>query len=626
MIKRKLLRAAIYCRVSTQKYSQDESIESQQVDGRKAAEELGCTEVKVFVDRKSGTTVGRKGYQQMFTMMEQGLFDVIVVKDLDRLNRNTLDWYLFLKEAQTHDVKIYFYLQRKFYDVTDKIIVGVKALLAEEYSNNLSLKSNDAHRRRQAQGGSAIFTNNVWGYKTIFNEDGTKKLVVDEEEATMVRLIFQYIIEGKGVHLISKELYTLGYKNHNGNVIGRSVILAIVRNPKVTGDIIVNKTHYNFETKKTIKNPQNEWIYLENIVPAIIDRDTFNKANELLDKRAARYENGHRGGIYKGKYELSKKIICGDCGASYRRSTRKTENGMVYDWFCSTYSNLGRKTVNKYKIKTSNKVGNIDGCDNIRIKENIIVEILGKIAHDYFSGSPEKNIISKALDLLKKALENLTDDMNIDTEKDDIKKQLNDIVKKENLLLEKLLDEVITDVLYKLKQEQLTNQKEELESRLSELENTSIDREQINKRMMTIQRELENGGMKKITIDILLTYIKQITVYADRLDIEISLSRMTNIYLDDFMENDVIVISEPLDKYKLAYCESGINKTREMVLNAIKENTKIHIDEIVKVTGLSKSMVNSRIKALKNEGIIKSFGARETFRWEVLCDSGIGAA
>lgn len=71
------------------------------------------------------------------------------------------------------------------------------------------------------------------------------------------------------------------------------------------------------------------------------------------------------------------------------------------------------------------------------------------------------------------------------------------------------------------------------------------------------------------------------------------------IGVEYILENDVIIISEPLDKYKLAYCESGINKTREMVLNAIKENTKIHIDEIVKVTGLSKSIVNSRIKALK---------------------------
>lgn len=626
VVKRKLLKAAVYCRVSTQKYSQDESIENQQIEGRKAAEELGCPQVQTFVDRKSGTTVSRKGYQQLFAMMQQGLFDVIIVKDLDRLNRNTLDWYLFLKEAQENDVKIYFYLQRKFYDVTDKIIIGVKALLAEEYSNNLSLKSNDAHRRRQKEGGSAIFTNNVWGYKTVFNQDGTKKLVIDENEAKMVRLIFQYIIEGKGVHLISKELYALGYKNHNGNVIGRSVILAIARNPKVTGDIIVNKTHYNFETKKTIKNPKNDWIYLENIVPSIIDRETFKKANDLLDKRAQRYENGHKGGIYKGKFELSKKIVCGDCGASYRRSTRKTENGVVYDWFCSTYSNLGRKTVNKYKLKTSNAVGNIEGCDNIRIKEDIIIKVLEKVAQKYFNEDTQKNIMLKSMDLLKRAMENMSDFTHIVTEKEGIEKGLADILKKENLLLEKLLDGVIADELYKQKQEQLLNQKETLESRLSELDCISVDREQIKKRVIAIERELNNGGMKKVTVDTLLKYINHIVVYADRLDIEISLSKMTNIYLEDLMEDDVITLSESLNEYKLAYCESGINKTKEMVFHAIRQNTRIHVDEIVEITGLSKSMVNSRIKALKEDGLIKSSGARETFKWEVLCDNEMGAA
>ena len=256
MKKNELLEAAVYCRVSTQKYSQDESIERQQKDGYSAAEELGYENIKVYVDRKTGTTVGRKGYQQMLSRMEAGLIGVVIVKDLDRLNRNTLDWYLFLKEAQEHGVKIYFYLPRKFYQVTDKIIIGVKALLAEEYSRSLSEKSNDAHRKRQKEGGSAIFTNNVWGYKTIYYEDGSKKLVIDEEEAKMVRSIFQYIIAGKGVHQISKALFDSGYKNHNGKPLGTSVILAIVRNPKVIGDIIVNKTHFDFETKKTIKNPK----------------------------------------------------------------------------------------------------------------------------------------------------------------------------------------------------------------------------------------------------------------------------------------------------------------------------------------------------------------------------------
>lgn len=102
--------------------------------------------------------------------------------------------------------------------------------MAEEYSQTLSLKSNDAHKRKQENGGSAIFTNNVYGYKTIYNEDGSKKLVVDEEEAKMIKLIFQFIIDGKGVHHISKHLYNIGYKN-----------------------------------------PMSKWIYLENIVPRIFD-------------------------------------------------------------------------------------------------------------------------------------------------------------------------------------------------------------------------------------------------------------------------------------------------------------------------------------------------------------------
>jgi len=359
MGKKDLQEAAVYCRVSTQKYSQDESIERQQKDGYSAAEELGYSNIEVYVDRKTGTTVSRKGYQQMLDKMEADLVSVVIVKDLDRLNRNTLDWYLFLKVAQEHGVKIYFYLPRKFYEVTDKIIIGVKALLAEEYSRNLSEKSNDAHRKRQSEGGSAIFTNNVWGYKTVYYKDGTKKLVVDEKEAEMIRLIFQYVIEGKGVHCISKILYDMGYRNHNGRQLGNGVILAIIRNPKVIGDIIVNKTHFDFETKKTIKNPKEQWIYLENVVPGILDRNTFEEANRILDSRAKQCSSGHNGGVYQGKYELSGKIVCGYCGASYRRSSRKVSEGLIYEWFCSTYSSLGRKSGKQYHVRS---IKNLKEC------------------------------------------------------------------------------------------------------------------------------------------------------------------------------------------------------------------------------------------------------------------------
>lgn len=91
------------------------------------------------------------------------------------------------------------------------------------------------------------------------------------------------------------------------------------------------------------------------------------------------------------------------------------------------------------------------------------------------------------------------------------------------------------------------------------------------------------------------------------------------------MDNDIITITESLVKYKQGYCEAGMNRTKEQVYNAIKENHKIHIGEIAEITGLSKSMVNARVKTLKQEGRIKSTGVRDGFRWIIL-DDGMGVA
>jgi len=126
--------------------------------------------------------------------------------------------------------------------------------------------------------------------------------------------------------------------------------------------------------------------------------------------------------------------------------------------------------------------------------------------------------------------------------------------------------------------------------------------------------------MKKVTINTCLSFIKCIVIYTDRIDIEISLSKITGTYITDILSDDIIKISEPVEKYKQGYCETGMNRTKEMVYRAIRENGRIHIDEIAKKTGLSKSMVNVRVKTLKQEGKIKSTGVRDGFRWTILED------
>lgn len=152
------------------------------------------------------------------------------------------------------------------------------------------------------------------------------------------------------------------------------------------------------------------------------------------------------------------------------------------------------------------------------------------------------------------------------------------------------------------------------------MKNIESDKEILRQRMELIEQELSDGGMKKVSVNTLLSFVKRIVVYEDRIDIEISLSKMTGAYMTDIIDDDVIKVSEPIENYKQDYCEVGMNRTKEMVYAAIEQNTKIHIDEIVEKTGLTKSMVNQRIRNLKQDGRIESAGVREGFHWIILKD------
>ena len=107
------------------------------------------------------------------------------------------------------------YLERKFYTPDDALITGIKAILAEEYSRELSKKINNAHRNRQKEGKNFVLTRNTYGLKKLPD----KRIVVDEAEADMIRMIFQLSANGYGTHCSAEILYQNGYRNHEGNAI-----------------------------------------------------------------------------------------------------------------------------------------------------------------------------------------------------------------------------------------------------------------------------------------------------------------------------------------------------------------------------------------------------------------------
>ena len=303
------LRAVIYNRCSTEEESQKDALVKQVKESKDCVCELGWKLVDTYVEAKSGTTVkGRSEYSRLYQDLEHDKFDIIVIKSQDRLMRNTKDWYMFIDRMQKNQKRLYMYLEGKFYTPDDALITGIKAILAEEYSRELSKKINNAHKNRQKEGKSFVFTNRMYGLK----KRSDKTIVIDEHEAEMIRMIFRLSASGYGTHSIAKILYEKGYTNRNGGMLSPSMIRNMIRNPIYKGTVVQNKCHYEFERKQTVKNPKEEWIVHQDAVPAIVDVQLFEEANRALESRK---RDGHRGvmdvGHCIGNQEYSGKIISG---------------------------------------------------------------------------------------------------------------------------------------------------------------------------------------------------------------------------------------------------------------------------------------------------------------------------
>ena len=133
------LRAAIYCRCSTEEESQVDALKKQVKESEGCVRAQGWYLTERYVESKSGTTTkGRDEYNRLFDDMLEDKFDVIVIKSQDRLMRNAKDWYVFLERLASQKKKLFMYIEQKFYTTDEALLTGIKAILAEEYSRELS--------------------------------------------------------------------------------------------------------------------------------------------------------------------------------------------------------------------------------------------------------------------------------------------------------------------------------------------------------------------------------------------------------------------------------------------------------------------------------------------------------
>ena len=521
-------RAVTYSRVSSDEEVQLNALVNQVKEAKMAVENKGWLLVDEYIDEgKSGTTTKRRDeYNRLVTDLESNKFDIIVVKSQDRLMRNTREWYVFVDKLVQNGKKLFFYLENKFYSADDALITGIKAILAEEYSRDLSKKINNAHTHRQQSGSNVVITSKTWGYDNI-----NKTVVINETEAEIVRMIYTLSAQGVGCRTISKELELKGIKGRTGKKFQEATIRRIIRNPLYKGDAIMNKYHVNFDTKKTVTNSKSEWIIHKDIVPPIVDEALWQKANDSMDERSKIIKASEFGekiiGVNKQKYKLSGKLVCGECGQLYWRKYRKNSKGnQIVDWCCSEYIARGRKTNNTNKGKKKEKIRTGGGCDNIHLKEDIFMGALYDVAKIVFCEKKDK-LIEQAMAILERVLSEGNSEKI---------KQLRDkneeTMKKREALLDKMLDGIIPDDLFKRKDSALEQEYKEIENKIAELEKAEMSKAKLAKRLANLREHVTDIANKDLALQDLFEHLDKIIVYRDHAQVLFDLFEPIDIQIE----------------------------------------------------------------------------------------------
>ncbi len=359
-------KVAAYCRVSTDNEDQANSFESQQRYFRQYIERNPDWELyAIFADEGiSGTnTKKRKEFNRMIECAKNGDFDLIITKEISRFARNTLDSIFYTRDLKKHGVGVIFLNDNiNTLDGDAELRLAIMSSIAQEESRKTSERVKWGQKRQMEQG--VVFGRSMLGDDV---KDG--KMTINEEGAKIVRLIFhKFVDEGKGTHVIARELREKGIEPMRVKEWQNTVILRVIRNEKYCGDLVQKKTYTPdfLSHEKKYNRGQEEFVILKDHHEPIISRDLFDKANRILDAKSLSQEGKAK---HSNRYPFSGKIKCGRCGASYVARYKTRKDGSRYKaWRCYEAANHGRPHIDK--------AGNQVGCSGESIRNEDAIYLL----------------------------------------------------------------------------------------------------------------------------------------------------------------------------------------------------------------------------------------------------------
>jgi site-specific DNA recombinase len=402
------LRVAVYARYSSDN-QRDESIDAQIRACKYFAQKSNYAIVKTYIDKaKSGTTVkGRTEFLQMIDDSDKGIFDIVVVHRLNRFGRDGLDTLKYKKILEKNGIALVSVTEKLDNSPEGKLMLMVLTGINEFYSANLS---NEVMKGMKENAFKCVHTGGKppLGYDV---DPDTKKLIINENEAKIVRIIFEMYADGKGYNQILNHLNGLNYKTKRGQPFGKNSLYSILHNEKYVGNFIFNKSSSAAAdgTRNSHKyKPDDEIIRIEGGCPAIVDREIFDKVQL---KTTANLKGAGR---FKAKetYLISPVVYC-ECGRKMVGNTRMAGRGK------SKYSSY----------RCASKVQH-QGCDNKELrKEYADNYVLDMLYENLFSDDSIKKL-SRMLSEYneKKTIENHSDLDTYQRQLEETKRKITNII------------------------------------------------------------------------------------------------------------------------------------------------------------------------------------------------------
>ena len=439
------------------------------------------------------STKRRENFNRMVDDAEVGKFDLVITKEISRFARNTLDSIQYTRQLLNAGVGVFFQNDNiNTFDEDSELRLSIMSSIAQDELRKLSSRVKFGHQQ-------AIKQNVVLGNSRLFGyRKDNKRLVIDEEQAPMVRELFTlYATDAYSMKQIETIFWNKGYRNLNGKKIAHSTMSGMIANPKYKGYYVGNKVKVvDMFTKKQKFLPPEEWVMFKDetgeIVPAIVSEELWEQANAVLRRRSEDVKN--RQGICNHQNLLTGKLFCTHCGTPYYRRESKDKSGNQNSkWVCSGKINNGK-----------------DSCGSFPIYEDEIKPLLFEVFRD------TKDLSAAMLAEYEQMYKSMTADGNLTKKMEASESKLQLARKKKSKLLELVALDSITPADFKSMTAGCNEEIHALEQELAEVKEQQESSQEFRTHMEKIRSVLRaaeaDAAKGAITKEFIDTFIDKIYV------------------------------------------------------------------------------------------------------------------